>query len=59
MVDISIHALRKESDKPFAKKFRWNAISIHALRKESDEQIWRDHDGRAEISIHALRKESD
>ena len=35
-VDISIHALRKESDKPFAKKFRWNAISIHALRKESD-----------------------
>ena len=34
--DISIHALRKESDKPFAKKFRWNAISIHALRKESD-----------------------
>ena len=34
--NISIHALRKESDKPFAKKFRWNAISIHALRKESD-----------------------
>ena len=36
LVEISIHALRKESDKPFAKKFRWNAISIHALRKESD-----------------------
>ena len=39
--DISIHALRKESDKPFAKKFRWNAISIHALRKESDSAIGR------------------
>ena len=56
--DISIHALRKESDKPFAKKFRWNAISIHALRKESD--IHADAGlGRVDISIHALRKESD
>ena len=34
--DISIHALRKESDYYFLLAFRIPVISIHALRKESD-----------------------
>ena len=57
-VDISIHALRKESDAQFPID-RWLlVISIHALRKESDMAIW---NGSLVfvISIHALRKESD
>ena len=33
---ISIHALRKESDRSPAKSRRRCSISIHALRKESD-----------------------
>ena len=57
-VDISIHALRKESDQtvgcyPFSR-----GISIHALRKESDPKR-SVLDQRLAISIHALRKESD
>ena len=58
VVDISIHALRKESDLPAANEYRRHEISIHALRKESDplpRAQWRQH----LISIHALRKESD
>ena len=36
VVDISIHALRKESDHRHGVKPRGLSISIHALRKESD-----------------------
>ena len=55
---ISIHALRKESDRVDVRGFHGVHISIHALRKESDAAL------RAPlilivISIHALRKESD
>ena len=58
-VDISIHALRKESDVLTTEDFFfcWD-ISIHALRKESDE-VFRVTAGLGAISIHALRKESD
>ena len=57
---ISIHALRKESDRGrgvavVVQEF----ISIHALRKESDEKIRLFETIFREISIHALRKESD
>ena len=56
--DISIHALRKESDFGFRGSVAGKHISIHALRKESD--IHADAGlGRVDISIHALRKESD
>ena len=34
--DISIHALRKESDRVQLRLGQVGAISIHALRKESD-----------------------
>ena len=34
--DISIHALRKESDAAFGEAVEGAVISIHALRKESD-----------------------
>ena len=57
---ISIHALRKESDRgnpgiaPGS-----SVISIHALRKESDRRHARAATRRTGISIHALRKESD
>ena len=41
-LDISIHALRKESDLSEAKKgVHPSAISIHALRKESDQALLR------------------
>ena len=57
--DISIHALRKESDPPQKQEGQHNdPISIHALRKESDLRTARPYQ-RREISIHALRKESD
>ena len=37
ILDISIHALREESDKIYlSKKNKKNLISIHALREESD-----------------------
>ena len=35
-LDISIHALRKESDEQSATVQHLDYISIHALRKESD-----------------------
>ena len=58
-LDISIHALRKESDgKSRLHALIDRSISIHALRKESD--ILRKFlIARHLISIHALRKESD
>ena len=36
--DISIHALRKESDDSHRVTRATDSISIHALRKESDRQ---------------------
>ena len=58
-IDISIHALREESDRSRPLGLCDLLISIHALREESDmfgylcsEQLFR-------ISIHALREESD
>ena len=58
MKQISIHALRKESDtrKVDCVVYAW--ISIHALRKESDNWAFNDASSHV-ISIHALRKESD
>ena len=57
--DISIHALRKESDIDNGGILRCGLdISIHALRKESDGIGGFEHLVPA-ISIHALRKESD
>ena len=38
-IDISIHALRKESDLHMERKLLFIDISIHALRKESDSSI--------------------
>ena len=38
---ISIHALRKESDRVDARAENDRSISIHALRKESDRPTWR------------------
>ena len=35
-LDISIHALRKESDHGYGEVLTQAVISIHALRKESD-----------------------
>ena len=35
-IDISIHALRKESDRHTIRPIKRLYISIHALRKESD-----------------------
>ena len=56
--NISIHALRKESDSCCSQSKINAQISIHALRKESD-GLGRDVRGGCNISIHALRKESD
>ena len=56
--DISIHALRKESDSVRLSTRVAISISIHALRKESDRRTGWIH-GKLWISIHALRKESD
>ena len=58
-IDISIHALREESDQCVALTATEIQISIHALREESDfhwtcRPIW-----LRRISIHALREESD
>ena len=59
LFDISIHALREESDAIMSvidsNKFN---ISIHALREESDELLYNDK-FKINISIHALREESD
>ena len=57
-LDISIHALRKESDCRPCLIVVGDIISIHALRKESD-KIKRLDRTALKISIHALRKESD
>ena len=57
-LDISIHALRKESDCRPCLIVVGDIISIHALRKESD-KIKRLDRTAQKISIHALRKESD
>ena len=57
-LDISIHALRKESDCRPCLIVVGDIISIHALRKESD-KIKRLDRTTQKISIHALRKESD
>ena len=56
---ISIHALRKESDKYATVVDGWRSISIHALRKESDYMLTLLAVRLSIISIHALRKESD
>ena len=58
VLEISIHALRKESDWTTKICNYFHAISIHALRKESDDMRPTQGRGRL-ISIHALRKESD
>ena len=56
---ISIHALRKESDRLFRNHVGEELpISIHALRKESD-AVQVTFSKVYPISIHALRKESD
>ena len=57
-LEISIHALRKESDRQDPHVHHRTLISIHALRKESDIGCLRQPATRF-ISIHALRKESD
>ena len=57
-LQISIHALRKESDFSFHLLQCLVDISIHALRKESDDAV-RYVRFIDVISIHALRKESD
>ena len=57
-LEISIHALRKESDLIGSRLERLDLISIHALRKESDPCYLR-FTADDKISIHALRKESD
>ena len=55
---ISIHALRKESDGVRGFQHFIPLISIHALRKESDAFVTASCN-TITISIHALRKESD
>ena len=57
--NISIHALREESDELlYNDKFKIN-ISIHALREESDLYQTNLLSFYHWISIHALREESD
>ena len=58
--DISIHALREESDTINGQQYSKKDISIHALREESDyEVIFVQLLQVLLISIHALREESD
>ena len=59
LTEISIHALRKESDALYAMYVIGTVISIHALRKESDPTTIDAGAVAIMISIHALRKESD
>ena len=56
--EISIHALREESDRLRRARYRRHGISIHALREESDPAGLVAGELFA-ISIHALREESD
>ena len=58
MAEISIHALREESDDIIQRELSKVEISIHALREESDEAA-KQYAKRIGISIHALREESD
>ena len=58
-IDISIHALREEGDRPCRSRLHdHQRISIHALREEGDVQRHRS-DADLPISIHALREEGD
>ena len=57
--DISIHALREESDSRCKQRNRNILISIHALREESDQGQYTKAPDVSIISIHALREESD
>ena len=60
LFDISIHALREESD--LNELFDGDTtyvISIHALREESDGCYFNSELNLFDISIHALREESD
>ena len=61
VVEISIHALRKECDDWICLSIWANIckISIHALRKECDTDEGESDCGYQLISIHALRKECD
>ena len=58
ILEISIHALREEGDRPRPQECHADQISIHALREEGDHRrserpdLW-------SISIHALREEGD
>ena len=56
---ISIHALREESDVDVVGSPRESEISIHALREESDRKSTTIVKKSLYISIHALREESD
>ena len=58
LTNISIHALREESDRVTNIPAHVVYISIHALREESDSGHLRMR-GHQGISIHALREESD
>ena len=58
--DISIHALREESDMVLLLYVLMRlSISIHALREESDLRVSSSVNSFVRISIHALREESD
>ena len=58
VLQISIHALREESDDYLLKVLENALISIHALREESDNRLT-ELATTVFISIHALREESD
>ena len=58
-LNISIHALRMESDWLSTEHGREQRISIHALRMESDFKTKAQLAAERKISIHALRMESD
>ena len=55
-VDISIHALRKESDIACTTAIPNNTISIHALRKESDLTRWTQADWQLFQSTLSVRR---
>ena len=57
--EISIHALREESDQYPCWRIPERRISIHALREESDQSRKTKPGNYGTISIHALREESD
>ena len=57
-LEVSIHALREESDLRLNDTFSFGGVSIHALREESDAMASLS-DCLTYVSIHALREESD